>query len=378
MAQDTSPLNRIRKSPRHRLAVMASEAIVANFRATHGVPRQELLFHVFADEHEETVAEVIRDWSARTDHPFARAFAPIYLNGKLESLTEAAQEIAFGVLFEQARPERKRQPLPVWYQPPSWWELLDAYLELGRPAIALVGPTGNGKTTTAEMALRHAGIEYAVLSCTDRTEVIDLVGGTVITGGSEEWRDGVVTRCFKEGKGIILDEADALDPRVMLSLQTALLDAGPDGDSRFVTTPEGKVYPADSCPIILTMNTYGSGASRAYTGRNKLDGASVDRLSMIETGYENEVEIIKARGYSQALAEQLVKWAQGVRQRIDEQMVPVNLSPRTLLRVAELVDVLAWDFKKACWVEFYSHIDPQIRDMLKPADEDATRAWRAS
>lgn len=254
--------------------------------------------------------------------------------------------------------------LPDWFIPPTWWKHINLYIQF-RPAVAIVGPAGNGKTTACEIALQAQNIDYLMLSCTDRTEVIDLVGGTVLTKDGEQWRDGLVTRAFKAGQAVILDEADALDPRVMMSLQTALLDPGPDGNARYVTVEGEKVYPADKCPILMTMNTVGSGRNRQYVGRNQLDAASLDRLTMIQTTYENEADMLQKRGVGKRLASRIVTWAEVMRNKIDDAGLPLVLSPRTMLRIAQCVDDFGWDFQVATELEFFSRIDPQDQPLLK-------------
>lgn len=251
--------------------------------------------------------------------------------------------------------------LPGWFVKPSWWKYFIVYANY-RPAVALVGPAGNGKTTAAEMAFKALDMDYYILSCTDRTEVVDLVGGTVLTAEGEQWRDGLVTRAFKEGKGIILDECDALDPRVMMALQTATLDPGPDNTARFVTANGEKVYPTGKCPLIATFNTFGTGANRQYVGRNKLDGASLDRWTMLSTAYENEIEMLTGRGTARALAQKIVRWANSTRKKIDDAGAPLILSPRTLFRIAECVEKFGWDFEMACDLEFTGRVDPAYRE----------------
>jgi len=263
--------------------------------------------------------------------------------------------------------EEHAEKLPDWFMPPSWWKRLITYINiLGRPAIAIVGPAGNGKTTTAEMCFIANDIDYYIMNCTDRTEVTDLIGGDKIRAGGEEFVEGIVLKAFREGKGVVLDEADALDPRVMMSLQTALLDPGPDGTARFIALPSGeKVYPTGLCPIIMTLNTFGTGANRQYNGRNKLDSASIDRLTVISTGFENEIAILKARGYEHQLASKIVSWAHGIRRKIDEAGLPLILSPRTMLKIAQCVRDAGWTFEDAVRFEYYEAIDPKFLEFLK-------------
>jgi len=254
--------------------------------------------------------------------------------------------------------------LPEWFTPPSWWNVVNTYIQF-RPAVAIVGPAGNGKTTTSEIALNAQGFEYVSLSCTDRTEVLDLVGGLILTKDGEQWKDGVVTQAFREGKAVVLDEADALDPRVMMSLQNALQDAGPDGKARYVNTPEGKVYPAGKCPIVMCMNTTGDGGSRQYNSRNRLDAASRDRLTMIQTGYENEVEILVKRGIKKFTAKRVQEWATKMRQTIEREGLDVIISPRTMLNMAQALDTFGWSFDQTVRLEFLGKVDAKYHEFLQ-------------
>lgn len=264
-----------------------------------------------------------------------------------------------------ATPSTDETALPNWYTKPSWWDYINIYIDR-RPATAIVGPAGNGKTTTCEIALKAQGFEFESLSCTDRTEVVDLVGGTILTTNGEEWVDGIVTRCFREGKAVILDELDALDPRVMMCLQNALQDAGPDNTGRYVSTPAGRVYPSGKCPILMTMNTVGSGATRQYVGRNRLDSASMDRITILQTGYENEVEVLKKRGAIKGrLAKKIVTWAETTRKHIDNAGLALVLSPRTLLRIGESVQDIRMEFELACELEFFSRLEADQREIVE-------------
>lgn len=253
---------------------------------------------------------------------------------------------------------------PAWYVAPSWGAKLVKYLKWGRPAIAIVGPTGNGKTTATEETLKALGAEFIAISCNDQLTPLDLVGGRTIVNGSEAWVDGPVTRAFREGKAIVLDEADTLDPRTAMCLQNVLQDAGADGKARYINTPEGRVYPAGACPVILCMNTVGSGANRQYSGRNALDLAMLDRLSFIQTGYENEIDIIAKRGYGGAIAKRVVEWAEKTRQKIDASGLRVSLSPRTLLRVAQQV-ACGERFEVAIEDEFFSRLASDLVEFVK-------------
>lgn len=254
---------------------------------------------------------------------------------------------------------------------PSYWSDLNDYLTPGacRPAIALVGPAGNGKTTAAEAICRHMGYDYIVIDANEFLEPADLVGAmSYHPERGEVWRDGPITRAFRAGSAVIINEFDALNPRTAMCLQSVTQDPGAAGKGRYVTTPgadEDRVYPAGDCPLIVTMNTYGTGATRQYVGRNALDAATADRFTIIPTGYENEAYILRAAGRQVRLALRLEKWARITRQKIDDNALRVILSMRTLLRIAQAVEDYRWVMDDAIEKEFYGRLDPDVREVLR-------------
>lgn len=292
----------------------------------------------------------------------------------LAELAESARDYAFTQLSAETTPVEKPEASTSIVKP-AYWDDLVQYLTPGvaRPAIALVGPAGNGKTTAAESVCESLKYEYVVIDATEYLEPADLVGAmTYHPEKGEVWKDGKVTKAFREGKAIIINEFDALNPRAALCLQSVCQDKGLNGKGRYVTTPgaeSDRVYPNGDCPLIVTMNTYGTGATRQYVGRNALDAATADRFTIISTGYENEAAILRSHGYSLANAQKLETWAKSMRQRIDENALRVILSLRTLLRTAQAIETYGQEFDTAVLKEFMNRLEPEVRELLanKPA-----------
>lgn len=254
---------------------------------------------------------------------------------------------------------------------PQYWDDLMLYLLPGeaRPVIALVGPAGNGKTTAAEAVLKALNYDYSVIDATEYIEPADLIGGkTYHPKEGEVWRDGKVTQAFRSGKAVIINEFDALNPRAGLCMQSVFQDAGVEKKGRYITLvehpTEDRVYPAKDCPVILTMNTYGTGATRQYVGRNALDAANLDRITLISTTYEHEAEIIVAHGYGARTGERLAIWAQQMRVKIETHGLKVILSNRTLLRMAQGMERYGWSFEIAQEKEFFGRLEEDTRSLL--------------
>ena len=214
--------------------------------------------------------------------------------------------------------EVRRNPVETNIVPMQWHQRLRDDVILGR-TIAVRGPAGNGKSTGVKATLESLGYTAYQLDCTDTTTPEQLVGGLVPEpdgkGGIRMvFKAGLFAKAFADPNGAIqLDEFDALDPRAAMCLQSALHRAL-DGKGRWVAIPDhdaGGVRSEGTCPVVVTMNTYGSGATREYVGRNALDAASMDRFdSLIDTGYEQEERVIKAAGFNQAPSARLMRFAQ--------------------------------------------------------------------
>lgn len=271
-------------------------------------------------------------------------------------------------------PLYKRQELGTFldFVPPSWFDEFLFYLSypVEYPVIVIVGPSGNGKTESSIQGLTSLTREHTVLDMNEFVEPYDLAGGTTFHPSEGEiWSDGVVTACFRKGLDIIINEFDAANPRAVMCLQSAFQTAGKNGKGRYISTPKNKesdrIYPQGACQIVLTMNTFGSGANMQFVGRNALDLATLDRVAFISTSYENEAKILVASGYDKKLATSLEKWAITTRKEIDRHMLRVTLSLRLLKRMAHMITSKQISLEDAAEKAFYSRIETSDVKLLK-------------
>lgn len=235
------------------------------------------------------------------------------------------------------------------FVPPSWTRDFTDYLDIGA-TIAVVGPAGNGKTTGARKLLERAGFTVYEFDCTDATLPQDLIGRTSLRQDNgatvTEWVAGPIAKAFADPKGaVLLNEYDALDPRTGMALQSALEAS----DERRVSAPDTgeQIRSTGRCPIVLTLNTIGHGATASYQGRNALDGANRDRIEIVMTGYENEAAILTAHGFAAETAERLASWAENARNKLNKIGSREILSNRRLLTAAALIDRRGYSLNEA-------------------------------
>jgi SpoVK/Ycf46/Vps4 family AAA+-type ATPase len=145
--------------------------------------------------------------------------------------------------------------------------------------VWLTGPPGSGKTHAAEQIGRDLGLPFYMNGATD-TEY-KLLGFRDATSNVAE------TPFFKAytGGGIYLgDEFDAWLPNAGLALNAALTN----GTCDFAAGP----FPRHKdFYMICAANTWGNGATSQFVGRNRQDGAFLDRFTArIHWDYDEQLE----------------------------------------------------------------------------------------
>lgn len=137
--------------------------------------------------------------------------------------------------------------------------------------VLLVGPAGTGKTSAAAATARALGIPFEAVSVGPQTSKADLLG-FIDAGGT--YHDTPLVRAFRDGGLFLIDELDAGHPGVLTTLNAALA-----GD--WLSTPAGMITRHAGFRCVASANTWGSGASREYVGRNPLDAATLDRFASV-------------------------------------------------------------------------------------------------
>jgi MoxR-like ATPase len=142
--------------------------------------------------------------------------------------------------------------------------------------VYLPGPPGTGKSHAAEQAATMLGWNFASLSLGPTTPESRLWGGMDAHGNFHEPPFIKLARHAQDnpdsGSVYCLDELDNGNSGVIATLNSAMANG-------WFTAPNGDVISMGRNFVIIgAANTYGTGPTAEFAGRNKLDAATLDRF----------------------------------------------------------------------------------------------------
>ncbi len=145
----------------------------------------------------------------------------------------------------------------------------------------IYGPAGTGKTQMAENAALALGKEFYAISVCGQSSKVDLQGYMDANGN---YVPSLFRKAYEFGGVFLIDEIDAGSPNILTAMNSALANG-------YCAFPDGMVKKHADFICVAAANTFGSGASITYTGRNPLDGATKDRFVQLEVGYDKALEL---------------------------------------------------------------------------------------
>ena len=146
--------------------------------------------------------------------------------------------------------------------------------------VYIYGPAGTGKTQIAEQVAQSLGLPYSAISVCAQSSKIDFLGYMDANGNyvSTEFR-----RIYQNGGVFLIDEIDNGNPNILAVLNAALAN----GQMAF---PDGMIKAHADFRCIAAANTFGTGATEQFIGRNPIDAATQNRFMKIFVGYDNDLE----------------------------------------------------------------------------------------
>lgn len=167
---------------------------------------------------------------------------------------------------------RKHKQFGIVYQ------ALQKHRDVPRGNILLVGPAGSGKTIIAEMLAIELGLSYYFTGPVQSEYKL-----TGYRDAKGQYQYTAFRQAYQHGGVFLFDEFDACSSQAMVAFNTALSNKRCD-------FPDGVVEQASDFICIAAANTPGTGATLNYSGRERLDGATLDRFSVLEIEYDENLE----------------------------------------------------------------------------------------
>jgi cobaltochelatase CobS len=198
-----------------------------------------------------------------------------------------------------------------------------------RDHVMLVGPAGTGKTSGAKSVAHALGLRWSYWASNPRVTASALMGFMDANG---QYVRTQFREAYEHGGVFILDEVDNAAP----DLLTALNGAIENGTASF---PDGLVERHPDFVVVATANTYGKGADRVYSGRQQLDGATLDRFIVLNWGYDLDLE------RQLAPVDAWTDYVQAVRQVVESNTIREVVSMRAAIKGGRYLQ-LGWPWAK--------------------------------
>ena len=147
----------------------------------------------------------------------------------------------------------------------------------------LVGQAGTGKNYTLEQVARTLNKDFYIDNAiTQEYKLSGFVDANGVYQKSNFYNACTTTN--ENGAIYMLDEMDASSAEALVTLNSAIANG-------YFTFPNGeKIVFSDKVTFVCGCNTFGLGATTNYSGRNVIDGATLDRFATIKMDYDKRVE----------------------------------------------------------------------------------------
>lgn len=240
--------------------------------------------------------------------------------------------------------------------------------------LLLTGPTGSGKTSHPEQVAARLNLPYSRFSCDSDVTRENFIGQWTLDGNKTVFQYGVLPDAMTNGKLLILDEWDTLNPAVAMLLQSVLEENG----RLFISETNEVIAPHPDFRLIATSNTIGLGdESGLYNGTQPQNYAQLNRFTMVEyVGYpdratERKIVFAKTGIDDETVINNFIDVAGLIRDAFQKGEIMGTMSTRQVVNIAR--KYLAFgDLKRAYQLAFSNLLNTEDRRFT---DEILNRVW---
>jgi len=264
-----------------------------------------------------------------------------------KSAIPVCDQIKFDVMKSDSAHSGFVPDIDNMYEFPEWTVEFVNLLDKGMN-VWLYGGTGAGKSSLAEQVCAIGKLPLIYQSFHEDIKPDALFGGFRLEDGNTVWQDGPVTKAYREGLVLLLDEVDGTPPEILFCLY-AILDRKP-----LVLADNGcevvKCHP--NFRVVATGNTLGRGdESGSYSGTNVLNRAFLNRFRIwYQVNYPSEnvyKKIIMKEGITEAVAAVVARLAREINTAAMNGTLTETFSLRDAREVSKAAEILGGDVKRA-------------------------------
>lgn len=214
----------------------------------------------------------------------------------------------------------------------------------------ITGTAGVGKTMLAEQIAHALGLEYSPESFCSQSSKSEIKG---YKDGHGLYQSVEFRQRFEHGGVYLLDEIDAANPNILLTLNSALSNG-------WMMFPDGKVKRHEKFVAIASANTYGNGATAEYVGRQVIDGSTLNRFVKMDMQIDEVMEagIVSDLSVDDDAGRSWLNIVRKARTNVAHHGLKVIVSPRDSYHGARLLNS-GFTFQECVPMTFASGLKPE-------------------
>lgn len=295
---------------------------------------------------EFTLRDIIRDEHSRIEHDTATTAGPALITIRTESATRTVSG-------------RKHAQFETLLR------VISTRVDGNRRHAWVTGPMGSGKSTLNRQVAEAAGLDF--YSCGSIASKYELIGFIPANGDTKAQTLRTPLRNAYERGGVFsFDDVDGSEPKALTAFLGAL-----DGQKNYMF-PDGMVDRHPDFACIASANTWGTGATAEYVGRNKVDAAFLSRFAarlMVDYDEQLERDLVGEAGSKWAV------YVQALRKVVTRLGLKIPVTPRhTIDGHALMAGGMDHDLVKDLTV--YAGIDKDTKLKLKKAVVDLVKTQK--